>query len=553
MKQDSLAGRVMDMLERRWNDTVFHVVSRSQAPLDLTGQTLHDRALQIGDHWRNLLGPGQQSLVIVLPAGESLLVTILAGLLTEGISLTFTAQPRSGSRTNHLAHVLTDSDASAVVCDEVSRNRILAVLAAAGHADIPVLAVDGAQPMPPLPLRRSDPNRTRPLIVQYTSGSTRAPKGVGISAENILANCSDVMQYWGMDADTRFVNWLPHYHDMGLMGGILYPLLSGAYSVQMSPFEMVRNPAFWLRTISETRATFSGGPAFAFSECLKRISDDDIDGIDLSSWDRAFCGAEPVPAGLLDAFHDRFSPYGLRRSAIFACFGLAEYTLFAAGAPETEPLPGDGTDRTHPCVVPGDVANRLKIVDPIQKHAMPEGETGEIWLSGPSVSAGYIGLDAETRDTFVTKDFGAGPQRWLRTGDLGVLRDKHLFINGRIKDLIIVNGRKIAAAELEWLAAQADATLNPYAAAAFQRDIEDTGKAVLLIECKTGKALPSKIESDRICNSIRRTVYGEWGIHLDEVRILRRGTLKRTTSGKIRRRVIAEDYRTGSPQHEQET
>ncbi len=553
LSHNSLAGPISDMLETKWTDTVFSVVSRSKPAISLSGQTLYERAHLLGARWRDVLGPGQHSLVMILPAGESYLVALLAGLLTEGFSQASIAPPRSGSRTGHLMHVLEDSDASAVICDLASCDRILAILAAEGRHDIPVLCVDDPHdPVAPSHLPRRDPMRARPLIVQYTSGSTRAPKGVAISADNILSNCSDVMRSWGMNAEARIVNWLPHYHDMGLMGGILYPLLSGAYSVQMSPFEMVRNPAFWLRTISEQRATFSGGPAFAFSDCLKRVKDEDIDGIDLSSWDRAYCGAEPVPTGLFDAFYDRFASYGFRRSSIFACYGLAEYTLFAAGAPEAAPLPGSETDRTHPCVLPDDIADRLRVVDPDQMLPMPEGEGGEIWLAGPSVSAGYLGLEAETQGSFVTRDLGTGPRRWLRTGDLGLVQDKHLFINGRIKDLIIANGRKIAAAELEWLAAQSHAALNPYAAAAFQRDIEDTGKAVLLIECKTSKDMPSATEIGEISRAIKRAVRGEWGIDLEAVEILHRGTLERTTSGKIRRRVIATGYRSGSLQMEAE-
>ncbi|MGC2857104.1 AMP-binding protein [Novispirillum sp. DQ9] len=540
-----LSHTLQDALRRRWTTPAVSVVRRSGPPTELTGAVLHDRARDVAARWRAALGPGPHALVLVFPAGEDFLVALLAGLLDGAMTVTAVPPPRRGSRTHHLGHIARDCAASAILCQPAARDQIAALLADEGGAGIPVLALgeEGASPVTPPP-RRWPEGSALPAVIQYTSGSTRAPKGVRITAANILANCATVQRAWGLDADARVVNWLPHYHDMGLMGGILYPLLSGAWSAQMSPFEMVRDPAFWLRTISDHRATFSGGPAFAFAECLKRIPDDALTGLDLSCWQHAFCGAEPVPAGLIDAFRARFASCGLAAGAVYACYGMAEYTLYAAGVPEPAalPPPPPGLEATHPSIVPPFLADNVRVVDPDMAVPLPEGKTGEVWLCGHSVGDGYLGLARETRATFIEADLGEGPRRWLRTGDLGVLTGDRLFITGRIKDVIVVNGRKIAASEVEWLAARQHPALNPFGAAAFQPRDGEPGTAVLLIEIKGGHEFPDPHTLEMVRERIAKAILGEFGIHMVDVVFLTRGSLQRTTSGKVRRANVAASY-----------
>lgn len=350
-----------------------------------------------------------------------------------------------------------------------------------------------------------------------------------------------------MDQRSRFVNWLPHHHDMGLMGGILYPLLAGGYSVQMNPLEVVRRPATWLQAITDYRATFSGGPAFAFADCLARIEADEAASLDLSSWERAFCGAEPIPAGLLPAFRRRFSAHGLRPESVYACYGMAENTLFVAGEPERCDSSASASTFEHttqPCQLNDETRDMLRIVDPERGSCVLPGESGEIWVSGESRGYGYLGLRDETSANFEARLTEDRARSWLRTGDLGIIKDKQLWIVGRIKDILIVNGRKLAAAELEWLAADAHEALNPLAAAAFQLDASGSSEAVLLIELRSGHARPECIET--VCRSIGLRALGEWGVRLVDIRVLERGSLQRTTSGKIRRQAIAAAYRQGS-------
>lgn len=543
---ESLPELLMRRLQEHHQEPQISVLRRTASPLHLDGRSLESAARDLIDRWRNEFGAGSHIFILTLPPGETFLTALLAGLM-GGHTLVPTPLPRPGSRSDRLFHIARDCHATAILCVESMRNTIRHALTGAGmaHMPCPIVALDTAA-TPTIPNRERKAGGPAPAIIQYTSGSTRLPKGVRIFGSQILANCALVQRAWDMNASTRFVNWLPHYHDMGLMGGILYPLLSGAYSVQMSPLDIVRQPASWLRAVSDYRATFSGGPAFAFADCLRRITPEECEGLDLSSWARAFCGAEPIPAGLLPAFRHRFAPHGLPPQAVFGCYGLAETTLFAAGAPEVGelPMPPSGCMAVHPCRLTDATRPNLLIVDPESCTPMADGAQGEIWLRGPSNAEGYVNLPDETAALFGASLASEVDNTWLRTGDLGVVEQELLYITGRLKDTLIANGRKIAAAELEWLAASINEALNPLGAAAFMADTAQSASAVLLIELKSGHTMPER--PDIVCQAIERAVLGEWGIRLQDIRILPRGRLERTSSGKIRRQAIAEGYRLGS-------
>jgi acyl-CoA synthetase (AMP-forming)/AMP-acid ligase II len=545
-----LRGRLVQCLHDRNDRPQVSMLRRSGPPRDLSGHDLRAAAASLIAKWQDWFGPGPHTLVLALPQGEAFLSALLAGLL-GGHTLVPVAPPRSGSRAERLQHIAQDCAATAVLCSEGMRDIILQHLRADGSKKpvCPVATLDGHAQGPDSidgqASRSAEAIGPVPAVIQYTSGSTRLPKGVRIFGEQIIANCDLVARTWGMSASTRFVNWLPHYHDMGLMGGILYPLLTGAYSAQMNPLDMVRKPVSWLRAISDCHATFSGGPAFAFADCLRRIEPDECEGLDLSSWSRAFCGAEPIPAGLLPSFRNRFAPYGLEPGSVFGCYGMAEMTLFAAGAPvadDTLPPPA-GCSAVHPCLLTDTTRANVRVVDPDNRMTMNEGQQGEIWLRGPSKGQGYINLPEETAATFNAALAGTDDGAWLRTGDLGAISGDLLYVTGRLKDTLIANGRKIAASELEWLAASLDDALNPLAAAAFMPSHVESAVAVLLIELKPGHAAPACPETVRA--TIERATLGEWGIRLSDLRILPRGKLERTSSGKIRRQAAATAYRQG--------
>ena len=293
-------------------------------------------------------------------------------------------------------------------------------------------------------------------LLQYTSGSTAAPRGVMLTHANLLHNSDFIRRAFGNTERSCGVIWLPPYHDMGLIGGILQPVFVGFPCHLMSPFTMLQRPVNWLRAISEHGGTVSGGPNFAFELCLRRVGEADRAELDLSSWEIAFNGSEPVRAETIDAFAEMFAPCGFRREAFFPCYGLAEGTLMVTGG---ERLAGPRVRRHGDKELVGcgrpDPEHEVVIADPAGEP-LPDGQEGEICVSGPSVAAGYWRAGA------------FGPR--LRTGDLGLFADGELYVTGRIKELVIVAGRNHHAVDIEMSCERAVPALRRGCGAAFSYD-----------------------------------------------------------------------------------
>ena len=510
-----------------------------------SGLRLHHAALERGAALTAFRKPEDGPLALVMPCGADFVVTLL-GALYAGFTVTAVAPPRPGVQALRFSEIISDCRPAAILCSDGLTPRVQAALAPGALPDVQVVDV-AVLPRPESDLGPRDDGPARPAILQYTSGSTRAPKAVALSGANILANAALANGTWGLDEAGVVLNWLPHFHDLGLMGGIFYPILSGGRTVLMDPLHMIQRPERWLRLIAEHKATFSGGPAFAFSHCLQNITETQCEGLDLSSWRNAFCGAEPVPSHLLAAFRERFGPYGLNPNAVFGCYGLAEYTLMVAGGNpgllDDRPEPPPGCGDIEPCRIAPEMQDILHLVDPDTRRIVGPGEAGEIWVAGPSVAQGYRNEPAETAaafDAVIVGDEGLGS--WLRTGDLAVRQGDWLYVTGRLKDLLFANGRKIPATDVEWLAGEQDRALNPMGAAALMPDDLATGKAVLLIELNRRERIA---DEPATCTRIRRAVAGAWGIELTDIRILPSGSLPRTSSGKIQRRLLATAWREG--------
>jgi acyl-CoA synthetase (AMP-forming)/AMP-acid ligase II len=318
-------------------------------------------------------------------------------------------------------------------------------------------------------------------FLQYTSGSTASPKGVMVTHGNLLDNEERIRRAFRQSEESVVVGWLPLYHDMGLIGNVLQPLWSGGRCILMSPGAFLQRPARWLEAISRYRATTSGGPSFAYDLCVRRVGPEQRAGLDLSSWQVAFNGAEPVRRATMERFAEAFAPCGFRREAFIPCYGLAEATLLVTAGRVTAVADGsdrsDGSVRSTAVVSCGSVpegeegGSELRIVEPETGRACGAGEEGEIWVAGPSVAAGYWNRPEETREVFGAMAGGEGP--FLRTGDLGFLRHGELFVTGRIKDLIILRGRNHYPQDLELTAERAHAALRPGGSAAFSVEGED--------------------------------------------------------------------------------
>lgn len=388
-------------------------------------------------------------------------------------------------------------------------------------------------------------------FIQYTSGSTGQPKGVVVSHRNILANEAMIAAGMRLHAQSRIVGWLPHYHDMGLIGNILQPLYLGAECLLMPPAAFIQKPLRWLRAISEHRGDVSGGPDFAYRLCVDKITPEQAATLDLSSWEVAFTGAEPVRAATLERFVERFGPRGFRRRAFYPCYGMAEGTLFISGVeqgetPRYKPVAlealargdsepaDDGDDLQLVGCGFGRFGTEIEVVDPELGEALPDGRVGEIWVSGAAVAEGYHGKPELSAATFEARLAHRPQQRFLRTGDLGFRHDGQLYITGRLKDLLIVRGRNLYPHDLEDCAQRSNAWLAPNGGAAVDLDPwQGDGRIALIHEVSREgwrRADPVEVGED-----IRAAIAQGFGLTLSEVVLIRPGGLPRTSSGKVRR------------------
>jgi amino acid adenylation domain-containing protein len=397
-------------------------------------------------------------------------------------------------------------------------------------------------------------------FLQYTSGSTATPRGVLLSHGNLMHNSGLIYRVFGHSPETRAVAWLPPYHDMGLIGGIIQPLY-GAFPVTlMSATDFLRRPLRWLKAMSSFRATISGGPNFAYDLCVRKICAEDRAKLDLSSWRVAFNGAEPVRAETLERFAAAFEPSGFRREAFYPCYGLAEATLMvtggvpwsaaATGAPGAatmgQPNGPDGGEaaaagRLVSCGRPaGD--QRIVIADAATRKQCAPGQVGEIWVAGPSVAQSYWSRPELSQEVFQARlaDTGEGP--FLRTGDLGFIRREELFVAGRLKDLIVVRGRNHYPQDIEWTAERSHPALRPGCGAAFAVPEDGQERLVLAWELSPRSG---DVDGDEVARAVRSAVAREHDLQVGTVVLLPPGGIQKTSSGKIQRRLCAALYGSG--------
>jgi acyl-CoA synthetase (AMP-forming)/AMP-acid ligase II len=412
-------------------------------------------------------------------------------------------------------------------------------------ADTPCIAVDDLADAPP-PESTVKPEDL--AILQYSSGSSGTPRGVMVSHANLMANEAMIEDAFGHTSSTVALGWLPFQHDMGLIGYVIQPVYVGFECVIMSPLQFLKHPLRWLQEITRHRATRSGGPNFAYEMCVaavERRGDKSLAGLDLSSWDLAFVGAEPVRAATLDRFAATFAKVGFRREAFYPCYGLAEATLIVSGGRRDEPPTVWRDPNGHARVSCGRarLSTELAIVDPARGARCEDGVEGEIWVHGPSVAGGYVGDEQTSRETFAaTLDGTPDNSRWLRTGDLGCVVDGELYITGRAKDVVVKNGVNYAAEDLETTVEQLRlGSLHANGCAAFSHDDGLRERLVIVTEI----ARDAVAEWSEVADQIVAAVATAHGTPADSVVFVSRGGIPRTTSGKIRRSECRTQYSRG--------
>ena len=535
----------------------------SYAQLDERARTiaasLHRRGLRVGDRAMLLYPPGLD------------FIAAFFGCMYAGVVAvpSFPPHPAQLARTlPRLIGIAGDAELSAVLTTDAIATNVNEI---ARHA--PMLAA-----LPWIPsdaLSRIEDIGTPSAItgsdlafLQYTSGSTSAPKGVMVSHANLLHNLGYANHVEENDATSVSVSWLPVIHDMGLIEGVLEPMYAGYPAYLMAPAAFLQRPIRWLRAMTKYRGTNSGGPNFAYDLCVRKIADAQRDELDLSSWRVAYNGAEPVRSETLVAFHERFRKVGFAWKAFYPVYGLAEATLVVSSGrrdddPSIRHVEGEAISRgvlaetsatmpgSRPLVGCGRVSceTRVVIVDPDTHRRRNDREIGEIWVASPSVARGYWRRDGQTSETFdaYTAD-GDGP--FLRTGDLGALCDDELIVTGRLKDVLIVRGLKHYPQDLELTTERQHPALRPGCSAAFAIHRE-SGEAVAIAVEVDPRALSSDSNERArqlcaIATEVRRAIAENHGIVLEAISFLSIGTMPKTSSGKLRRHACKLGFADGT-------
>ncbi|HEX9670633.1 MAG TPA: AMP-binding protein, partial [Thermoanaerobaculia bacterium] len=563
-----LTATLVELLRRRARERPDEVVytfllDGETAAAALTYGELDARARAVAALLAEHGAAGERALLLYPPGLDY--VGAFFGCLYAGVVAVPVYPPPPHRPPTRLLAILGDARPQLALADRATLARGGRQLAAA--AGLRLLATDD------LPAERAAAWREPALdgeslaFLQYTSGSTAAPKGVMLTHGNLLANLELIGRSFALSPADRSVIWLPPYHDMGLIGGLLSPVFAGYPATLLAPVAFLQKPLRWLRAIARSGATVSGGPNFAYELCCRKVPAEERQGLDLSRWSVAFNGAEPVRAETLDRFAAAFAPCGFRREAFYPCYGLAEATLLVSGGARVEapvarsfvaaeleghraaaaPEEDSGARRLVGCGR-SPAGQQVVIVRPEPRTLCPPGEVGEIWVRGPSVARGYWRRPEETAATFGARLPDGAPDAlaegpFLRTGDLGFLDGGELFVTGRVKDLIILRGRNHYPQDLEATVERSHPALRPGCGAAFAVEVD--GEERLVVAQEVERTARDTAGEEAVA-AIRRALAEEHEVQVYAVVLLRPAALPKTSSGKVRRHAARAEFLAGT-------
>ncbi|MFI8939328.1 fatty acyl-AMP ligase [Streptomyces syringium] len=493
-----------------------------------------------------------QPVLLLYPAGLEFLSAFFGCLFARAIAVPAPLPATDPRALERAEAIIRDTGIRLILTDRAHQDALRQWLrGTALHAMVSCLATDTSPPpaAPRTALPEVTPQTT--AYLQYTSGSTGEPRGVAVSHANLLHNSQQIHTVIGSPKSGTGAGWLPHYHDMGLVGQLLQPLYAGGNMVFTSPITFVSRPAVWLQMISRYRAAFTFGPDFAYAWLVRTVRDEDLRTLDISCLEWALNGAETVRASTLRTAVERLGPIGFRPQAWAPAYGMAESTLLITGShrgagPRTRHV--DATRLTHhrALSVPDGTGTELvssgrpvgadlRIVDPRTTTPLPDGHVGEIWVAGHSVAQGYWGHEQATRDTFQAH-FSDGTGPFLRTGDLGFLLEGELYVTGRLKELVIVNGRNLYPQDIE----EAGRNAHPAAGAGAAFGV-DTGREHIVLIQEVHENKLDGLTHRELAGLIKQAVRSTTGTPSSLV-LVPRNTVHRTTSGKIQRTRMRETF-----------
>jgi len=527
---------------------VIFLTDRGAEESVLTFRELHNAANAVAKRLTAVAKPGERAL-LVFPPGLEFVVAFFGCLIARVIAVPMMVPRRQSSRDSS-ASIMANCKPVLALTSPALTTRGDLVERFAGH-DLQWMTVD-LTPGTPGEIALPRPQTNDIAFLQYTSGSTSDPKGVVVTHAMLLANMAMAQRALGTGKHSTCVNWLPLYHDMGLILNVVGSMYLGALCVLLSPSGFMQRPLTWLRAISHYRAEITASPNFAYDLCVARLRADQMEGVDLSSWKIILCGAEPIRAATLDKFIETFSPYRLAPHAVNPGFGMAEATLIVSMSPVGAGVDArtlsrsalqaniirDAADKDDAQVLVGCgyaiPDSRLAIVDPQTLRRLTADTVGELWIQGAHVAGAYW-ENPEASAASLHAHIEGEPGDWLRSGDLGFVDAKgQLFITGRIKDLIIIRGANHYPQDIELTVERAHPALRQNGGAVFSVQ-DDRGEEQLVIVQEVERTARNRIDPDEMAGIIREAVTTEHEVFARHIVLIRPQTLPKTTSGKVQR------------------
>jgi acyl transferase domain-containing protein/acyl-CoA synthetase (AMP-forming)/AMP-acid ligase II/pimeloyl-ACP methyl ester carboxylesterase len=561
-KQTTLVDRLQEQANRQPEKRAFTFLADSESEIDsLTYQQLNQKAKAIAFVLQSYQARGQRALLLYQPGLD--FITAFLGCLYAGVIAVPVYPPRANRSLERLLAIVSDADASFALTAKSIQDQIADKFAVHETSKkINFIATDTLEVNLATSWQHPGITTDDLAFLQYTSGSTGTPKGVMVSHGNLMANSVTINHGFQNRREHTVVSWLPPYHDMGLIGCIIQPMYVGLSMYMMAPVSFLQRPYRWLEAISRYRGVANGGPNFAYDLCVERITPEQKATLDLSCWELAFSGAEPVRAKTIERFSNYFRSCGFRSQAFYPCYGMAESTLMITGGDKyAEPITASFDSKEleqNRAVAPSSEENKVTLVssgrnvpgqiivitNPDTFKTCPDGEIGEIWVKSDSVAQGYWNRPELNNTNFNAVLADTQESGWLRTGDLGFLQAGELFVTGRLKDLIIIHGRNYYPQDIELTIDNAHEAIRAGNVAAFA--VEVAGKEQLVITAEIQRTHLRKLKTEEVTKAIRTAIAQNHELQTHAIVLLKTGSIPKTSSGKIQRHACKAGYLEGT-------